>query len=177
MHSIALITGGARSGKSSLALEKAMTYERRAFIATAVAFDDEMRRRIATHRQERSDAFLTVEEPVRLAQAIAALPPDIEVAVVDCLTVWLGNLFHEHGADGAPFAEADAFLKLLDAPPCPLILVANEVGLGIVPDTPLARAYRDAAGRLNCRVAEKADTVVLTVCGIPVLIKGGKYKQ
>lgn len=169
---ITLITGGARSGKSRHALELASEYDRKAFIATAQAFDDEMKDRITKHQAERGDSFANVEEPIDLAGAISSLPQDTEAAVVDCLTVWIGNLMHKYGEDTDTFSEVDSLLKILAEPPCDIILVANEVGMGIVPENGMARKYRDITGRLNQDIASLADTVIITVSGIPVTIKG-----
>lgn len=174
MNRITLITGGGRSGKSTHALSLARGYrEKKAFIATAEAFDDEMRERIGKHRQERGDAFVTVEEPLDPARALKSLPGDIAVAVVDCLTVWLGNLMHHRGARDERYPEMDSLMDILSNPPCDLILVTNEVGMGIVPHNDMARRFRDLAGRVNQEAAALADDVVLMVCGIPVRVKGG----
>lgn len=141
-----------------------------------------MRRRIECHRAERGEGWSTVEEPVDLAGALVRLAPETEVAVVDCLTVWLGNLVHrgEGAADlaadlanPATFPEIGALLALLDDPPCPLILVTNELGWGIVPDNALARAFRDLAGRVNEEAARRADRVVMMVAGRPLELPGG----
>jgi adenosylcobinamide kinase / adenosylcobinamide-phosphate guanylyltransferase len=174
MHTITLITGGARSGKSAFALELARKrYSQKAFIATALAFDREMKERIRNHQKERGDAFRTVEEPLHLAEALMNLPRDIEAALVDCLTVWLGNLYHHcHENERTVREQVDAFLAALDTAPCDLILVTNEVGWGIVPDNPLARAFRDRAGHLNREMARKAQQVYLMCCGIPLALKG-----
>lgn len=175
MNEIVLVTGGGRSGKSDYALKLAEPYRKRAFVATAVAFDDEMRQRIARHRQERDPTFLTVEEPTDLAGAVRALPADTDVAVIDCLTVWLGNLLHKHGEqDDESLPEITAWLELLTHPPCRLMVVTNEVGMGIIPANEEARRFRDMAGRLNQNVARLADRVVLMVSGIPVNAKGAE---
>jgi adenosylcobinamide kinase / adenosylcobinamide-phosphate guanylyltransferase len=172
MKQVILIVGGGRSGKSNYALELAHDYKTKAFIATSEAFDDEMRERIARHRQERDSAYLTVEEPLDIARAVSSLPDRTEVAIIDCLTVWLGNLMHCHGQDQTAFDEVDSFLKLLNNPPCDLIVVTNEVGQGIIPENALARRFRDEAGILNQQVARLAQRVILMVCAIPVFIKG-----
>jgi adenosylcobinamide kinase/adenosylcobinamide-phosphate guanylyltransferase len=171
MKRITLVTGGGRSGKSKHALTLAAPYENKVFIATAEATDDEMRERIKLHRLERNSSYLTVEEPVNLAVALEALPKKTEVAVVDCITVWLGNLFHrEKLADGA-CAELDAFLHILDAPPFHLILVTNEIGMGIIPGDSATRRFRDSAGSINQMLAERAHEVFMVVCGIPIRVK------
>ncbi|HZF14153.1 MAG TPA: bifunctional adenosylcobinamide kinase/adenosylcobinamide-phosphate guanylyltransferase [Thermoanaerobaculia bacterium] len=174
---ITLVTGGARSGKSRFALELALAGERPAFIATAEPFDGEMAERISRHREERGERCLTVEEPLDLAAALARLPPDTGIAVVDCLTVWLGNLLHREERQGSPNgeepAEIAAFLAALASPPCPLVLVTNEVGMGLVADHPLGRRFVDLSGRLNQAVAGRAERVVLLVSGLPLHLKGG----
>jgi len=171
MKRIVLVTGGSRSGKSSHALDLASRYDRKAFIATAEALDPEMRARIDEHRRTRDRSFHTVEEPTDLAAAVKAVPAGVEVAVIDCITVWLGNLFyHERVKDGiAP--EIEAFLASLEAPPCDLIVVTNELGMGIIPADAETRQFRDVAGRVNQHLARLAHEVILTVCGIPVRIK------
>lgn len=179
-----MITGGARSGKSRFALASAEEAgHRRVYVASAEPLDEEMRRRIERHRGERGAGWSTIEEPVDLAGALARLAPETEVAVVDCLTVWLGNLVHRsEGAadlaadltDLATFPEIAALLALLDAPPCPLIFVTNELGWGIVPDNALARAFRDLAGRVNEEVARRADRVVLMIAGRALELPGGR---
>ena len=171
MGLITLITGGVRSGKSRHALALASGFARRAFVATAEPFDEEMRERIGRHRAVRGDAFLTVEEPCDIAGALTRLDPGTEVAVVDCLTVWLANLMHRQGPDQERYPEVDALFKALETPPCRLILVSNEIGMGIVPENPMARRFRDLAGAVNQQIAALADEVVLMVSGIPVTIK------
>jgi adenosylcobinamide kinase/adenosylcobinamide-phosphate guanylyltransferase len=174
MSKITLITGGARSGKSSLALSLGLqNHSKRAFIATAVPFDPEMKERISRHRKERGDQFHTIEEPIELPRVLTALPGGTEVVVVDCLTVWLGNLYHRFRDEGKEVrARVETFLTHLDHPVCDLILVTNEVGWGIVPDNPLARSFRDMAGYLNRCVAHRAATAYLLCCGIPLTLKG-----
>ena len=183
---ITLITGGARSGKSRYALQLAEPYRARTFLATATAFDDEMRKRIADHQEERAGTFQTVEEPHFLARALEDLPADTEVVVVDCLTVWLGNLMYqaeqqqekqkEHHPDAFPTVPEDCaavldFLHKLDSElSFHLILVSNELGMGLVPPEPMARAFRDLAGRVNQEVAGRADRVLLMVSGLALEI-------
>jgi adenosylcobinamide kinase/adenosylcobinamide-phosphate guanylyltransferase len=174
---ITLVTGGARSGKSRYALELAERFPNRAFIATAEAFDDEMQERIQRHRRQRGERFASIEEPVDLAGALRRLPGDTGIAVVDCLTVWLGNLYHRRGAEPADdledFPEIGAFLAALRAVPCPLVLVTNEVGLGVIAADPMTRGFVEVAGRLNQEVAARAERVVLLVSGLPLALKGG----
>ena len=159
--------GGARSGKSrhaeGLITRLAPPW---VYIATAQAFDDEMRARIAEHQAWRLDGWHTLEAPVDLAGAIirAAGRP----VLIDCLTLWLTNLM----LGSRDIAAATATLEAaLDARAEPAVIVSNEVGLGIVPETPLGRAFRDEAGRLNQRMAARADRVLFMVAGLPMTVK------
>ena len=163
-----LILGGARSGKTSLALRRAEAGPGRpVMIATAEALDAEMAERIARHRAERGPDWRTVEAPLALAEALEGLAKD-EIAVVDCLTLWLSNLMHA-GRD--PEAETLGLIKALAGRE--VILVSNEVGLGIVPEHPLGRRFRDAAGRMNQALAAAADNALFVVAGLPLVLKGG----
>lgn len=168
MSRVVLITGGARSGKSGHALELARGYQSKAFIATALAGDEEMRERIARHRAEREASFTTVEEPLDLAAALRSLNPRTGVAVVDCLTLWVANLMEQSDGQDGDFRRTDEFLAALEDPPCDVVVVTNEVGMGIVPANAAARRFRDLAGRLNQRVAAVADEVIFMVCGMPM---------
>lgn len=170
---ITFVIGGARSGKSSHAELIAGQHDgKRIYIATAQPFDDEMRDRIARHKLARKGKFSdTIEEPVDLADALDRIPANSSVALVDCLTVWVGNLLHHRGLLDR-YDEIDRFLGRLDAPSVPLVIVSNEVGQGIVPGDPMSRHFRDHAGWLNQAVAQKADRVIWMVAGIPVVIKG-----
>ena len=173
MKKITLFTGGSRSGKSRHAMNAALKYHKRAFIATAPVCDEEMEQRIAAHRAERGDRFTTIEEPTDIAAAIASVPPETEVILLDCLTVWAGNLMHKHNSsEVSSLPELEALFNLLSNPPLDIILVTNEVGSGIIPANVMARQFRDLAGTINQKVAEKADTVILCVSGIPLTIKG-----
>ena len=168
--SVTLVTGGARSGKSSFAMKLALKYKNPVFIATAVPFDDEMRNRIAKHQTERVNRFIcTLEEPYNPAQAIKKIPCNTGVILLDCITVWLGNLLYREEKD--KFGEIEEFIACLDNLPVPMIIVTNEVGMGIVPDNSLGRRFRDIAGETNRRIAEKADKVIMTVCGLPLYLK------
>jgi len=171
-NKITLVTGGARSGKSRHALELADQYQHKAFLATAQAFDPEMEDRIQKHQAERQDRFLTLEEPRDLVAALGQLPSTVEVVLIDCLTVWMSNLMYFHPDAEENYPEVQAFLDLLKSPPCDLILVTNEVGMGIVPLNALSRKFRDEAGRLNQEAAKLADQVFFVVSGIPMSIKG-----
>ncbi len=173
MARITLVTGGARSGKSDHALRMALgTSDGTAvFVATAEAFDDEMRERIEKHRRERPAGMPTVEAPVDLAGALRSLPAGTGIAVVDCLTVWMSNLMHHLGPAADSYRPVKELLELIEHPPCDLVFVTNEVGLGIVPENALARRFRDLAGSLNRAVAARADRVIFMVCGIPMQVK------
>lgn len=167
-----LITGGARSGKSAHALELANGHARRIFIATAEAFDDEMRERIARHRAERGEAWETIEAPLDLGTAIQGVRDASAVIVVDCLTVWLGTLMHhDAGFDETAPILHNALDAVRSAQAARIILVTNEVGMSIVPENALARRFRDLAGRINQQFAAMADQVILTVCGQTLTIK------
>jgi adenosyl cobinamide kinase/adenosyl cobinamide phosphate guanylyltransferase len=176
MNRVTLITGGARSGKSRYALELADTDARRVFIATAEPCDEEMRARIEKHRSARGSAFDTIEEPYDLAGALRAMPTGTGVAVIDCLTVWLGNLMYRHGEEQTDYPEVGEFLAAVESPACNLLIVTNEVGFGIVPDNPLGRRFRDMAGVVNQEVARRADRVVMMVCGHPMVVKERKER-
>lgn len=161
--------GGARSGKSRLAERLAQAANRpRRYIATAQAWDDEMRDRIAQHRVQRGADWITVEAPLDLASALQAANSD-EIVLVDCATLWLSN----HLLAEADLATAEAALiAAITACAAPVIVVSNEVGWSIVPDNALARRFRDAQGRLNQQMAAKADLVIAVMAGIPMVLKG-----
>lgn len=168
-----LLTGGARCGKSALALQLALPYSRRAFVATAELMDQEMRERVFKHRMERGDLFHTVEEPIELGRALSALPPETGVAVVDCLTVWLGNLYYRlEGREDRIREKVESFLAQIDRFAQDVIFVTNEVGWGIVPENAVSRSFRDMAGFLNRSVAERSTNVYLVCAGLPLTLKG-----
>lgn len=167
-----LVLGGARSGKSRHAQRLAEERSaRRLFVATAQPFDDEMRDRIARHRADRDASWRTIEAPVELPRAIRDHGAGDHVLLVDCLTLWLSNLLL---ADADMEAAAAALEEAVAAATAPVILVANEVGFGIVPDNALARRFRDAAGLLNQRLAAACDATDLVVAGIPLRIAGAR---
>ncbi|MGF1510059.1 MAG: bifunctional adenosylcobinamide kinase/adenosylcobinamide-phosphate guanylyltransferase [Myxococcota bacterium] len=168
-----LISGGARSGKSRFALHLAQQRgTRRAFIATAQAFDDEMEARINAHRAERASTFTTFEEPVNLALCLRRASEDHDVVVIDCLTLWLSNLLHFHRENEREVSrELERTFETLQKLSTPTIAVVNEVGLGIVPSTPLGRGFRDASGRMQKSWADAADEVYAAAFGIIVRFK------
>lgn len=181
---VTLILGGARSGKSRYAerlIEDRLvedrlvedrvggTYRAATYIATAEALDDEMVARVALHRARRGPSWLTVETPLDITGALGLYTDPEKPVLVDCLTLWLTNLILAE-RDGE--RETDALLVALGAIKGPVVLIANEVGFGIVPDNALARRFRDAAGLLNQSVAGVADRVVLVTAGLPLVLKG-----
>jgi adenosylcobinamide kinase / adenosylcobinamide-phosphate guanylyltransferase len=166
-----MLTGGGRSGKSSEALRIAGRYSKKAFIATAEPIDSEMEERIARHKAERGDDYLTIEAPVDVAGALGSLPSDTEVVVIDCLTVWLSNLMHKFGWDREEFQQVEDLLDLLENPPFNIIVITNEIGMGIIPLGKETRNYRDTAGRLNQRTASAAARVIFMVSGLPMVLK------
>jgi adenosylcobinamide kinase/adenosylcobinamide-phosphate guanylyltransferase len=166
--SLTFVLGGARSGKS-LHAEKLVTAQPRPwlYIATAQAYDGEMRQRIAEHRARRGAGWETIEAPSDLAGALEAASEGRAV-LVDCLTLWLTNHML---ADSDVAAESARLADILARPRGPWVVVSNEVGFGIVPDNALARRFRDAAGRLNSQVAAAADSVLMMVAGLPLKVK------
>lgn len=171
---VSLVLGGARSGKSSHA-EKLVAGtlfgappRAAIYIATAQAGDVEMATRIMAHRARRGPHWSTIEEPIKLAQALVDAGARSAPILVDCLTLWLANLMQ---ASADLDEAADELVRTLEGFASPVVFVSNEVGLWIVPGTPLGRAFRDAQGRLNMRLAERADRVILMTAGLPLLLK------
>ena len=169
LQKLGLVLGGAASGKSAYSEGiVTLTGHPRAYLATAEARDDEMKRRIARHRVLRGEGWRTVEAPLDASAALAAIPEG-EAVLIDCATLWLSNQMLA-GRDLA--AETDRLLAAIGARAAPVVVVSNEIGMGLVPDTPLGRAFRDAQGALNQRLAASADLVVLVVAGLPLALKG-----
>ena len=173
-----LILGGARSGKSALAEGRAFASGLEvSYIATAEAGDAEMVARIAMHRARRPDRWRLIEEPITLAAVLRQEAATKRCVIVDCLTLWLSNLL---GADSAPVEsplfvrERTALLDALPALPGHIILISNEVGMGIVPFGSLSRRFCDEAGRLHQDLARTCDRVILTVAGLPYILKGDR---
>jgi adenosyl cobinamide kinase/adenosyl cobinamide phosphate guanylyltransferase len=165
---LTLVLGGARSGKSRHAQILAMaTPPPWVYIATAQALDEEMRERIAKHKADRGDGWSTIEEPIELARAVAEAQPQAPL-VVDCVTLWVSNLMLAGHDVEAAMAE---FVKSIDGRNAPTIVVSNEVGAGLVPETPLGRAFRDEAGLINQQLAASAHNVLLMVAGLAMPLK------
>lgn len=175
-HRITLVLGGARSGKSTYASRLAEArFERPLYLATAEAFDEEMKDRIDRHRAARGSRWACLEEPLEVPRALLAMPGNVDGVLLDCVTVWLCNVFMK---DGGPAVEArrGELVAALQGMKKEIVIVSNEVGMGIVPDNPMSREFRDHAGWLNQDLAEIADHVVLVVAGIPMILKGKKQK-
>lgn len=167
---LTLVLGGARSGKSRRAqlLCEALS-DARVFIATAEPFDNEMAERIAQHRLDRGSSWQTVEAPLDIVEAIRGASSSSAVCLVDCLTLWLSNLMH---TDRDVDTEISKLLGFLENATGAVVFVSNEVGMGLVPETPLGREFRDLQGRLNQRVASICDYVEFVAAGLPITLKG-----
>ncbi|WP_213741463.1 bifunctional adenosylcobinamide kinase/adenosylcobinamide-phosphate guanylyltransferase [Bradyrhizobium sp. dw_411] len=169
-----LVLGGARSGKSafaeSLVRDSGLA---RIYLATATAGDDEMKARVAQHRAQRGDGWVTVEEPLALVDALTREATRGRAVLVDCLTLWLSNLMM---AERDPEVEARRLTRFLGVAKYPVVFVSNEVGLGLVPETPLGRRFRDAQGRLNQLVAACVPNVVFIAAGLPLWLKQSLLK-
>jgi adenosylcobinamide kinase/adenosylcobinamide-phosphate guanylyltransferase len=155
----------------ALKTAEAAEAEQRIFIATAVPFDAEMQDRVRRHQKERGDGWITLEVPLALPEALAEHCREGRVIVVDCLTLWVSNLLLEWADAAAVESRIAELARAVKACTGPVILVSNEVGLGVVPDSQLGRQFRDLAGMANQAVADAADEVIMTVAGIPVVIK------
>jgi len=171
-NKLLFITGGARCGKSSFALREASnTPGTKAYIATAEGLDEEMKERIKTHKKQRSKDWDTFEEPINIVDVMRGIKGTYTSIIIDCLTLWLSNVM---AADLDVLDEIEKLIQALrtTSSVSHISVVTNEVGMGIVPDTELARKFRDMSGLLNQRVAEVADEVYLLVSGIPLKVKG-----
>lgn len=181
MAKIVLITGGSRSGKSTYAQNVAESISgSRTYIATCPYIDEEMEERIRKHKESRrASSWQTIEETVDLAGALR-ISKESQVILIDCLTLWINNLMYAAEQRGEIFSEEkistlnEEIIQVCRDLPGTVIFVTNEVGLGIIPDNPLSRLYRDVAGRCNQIMAGYADTVIFMISGIPLIIKGEK---
>lgn len=164
-----LILGGARSGKSALAEKLALESGQEViYIATATADDQEMAERITYHQQQRPDHWQLIEEPIYLAAALEQHAAENRTILVDCLTLWLSNLLFAEQLE----KQKEALLQQLPHLPGRIIMVSNEVGLGIVPMGELSRRFQNEAGRLHQTLAQQCERVILTVAGLPHILKG-----
>lgn len=182
-RTVTLVLGGVRSGKSRFAQECASRFPRVGFVATAKPSDAEMLKKIRRHREERSNHWQTLEEPLDLGRVVAEHAAKFDVLLVDCLTIFVANLLEAAETDPASTdptnnaptnmeSRIEAFLQALHAAPASVVLVSNEVGSGVVPPYPAGRRFRDALGELNQQVAAIADNAVLMVAGLPLALKG-----
>lgn len=179
---IVFIIGGARSGKSLFAIAEASKVKgKKAYIATAEALDDEMKERIKEHKNQRGKDWDTYEEPWKIVNLINGIKNRYRVILIDCLTLWLSNLIHKsQGVEkyiGEFIDEIESIKHSNHSNVLTLIIVSNEVGMGIVPANKLARRFRDMAGILNQKVAEVADEVYMMVAGVPIRIKHNSRKK
>ncbi|MCD4742691.1 MAG: bifunctional adenosylcobinamide kinase/adenosylcobinamide-phosphate guanylyltransferase [Desulfobacteraceae bacterium] len=178
-----LVVGGCKSGKSRYALNLAAKISagagpagensavRKIFVATSVPTDFEMKERVIAHKKERGENWLTIEEPIFLPEVIEEYSKQADVILIDCLTLWISNLLYKDYNKEKIFECIQEFVKSIKNADCPIILVSNEVGSGIVPENKLARQFRDIAGITNQEVAAAVTNVVWTIAGIPVNIK------
>jgi adenosylcobinamide kinase / adenosylcobinamide-phosphate guanylyltransferase len=170
-----LVLGGARSGKSAFAeMLVRDSGLARIYLATATAEDDEMKARVAQHRAQRGDGWITIEEPLALVDALTREATRGHAVLVDCLTLWLSNLMM---AERDPDVEARRLTRFLGVAKYPVVFVSNEVGLGLVPETPLGRRFRDAQGRLNQLVAACVPNVVFIAAGLPLWLKKSSLQE
>ena len=165
---ISLILGGARSGKSQYAENLSNDYEKKIYLATAQARDNEFKERIKIHQQRRENSWQTLEEPLQIANVITTHSHPETVVLIDCLTLWLSNML-EHKKN--PEQETNTLIKALAQANGPIIMVSNEVGLSIVPENALARHFRDEQGKLNQALANVATNVVFMAAGLPLILK------
>lgn len=169
---LVFIVGGARSGKSAhaLSLVSARPWLRRVYVATAQALDTEMAARIDAHRGERGEGWETIEEPFEVAKTVQSLGAGSAV-IIDCLTLWLSNLMHSNLSDGEIKKAASALAQICRSSSSLIIAVSNEVGLGLVPENPLARRFRDLSGWMNQQMASTAREAWFVASGIPLKLK------
>jgi adenosylcobinamide kinase / adenosylcobinamide-phosphate guanylyltransferase len=171
MGKITLVLGGARSGKSSFALGLAKKYHKVAFIATCEGRDKEMRERIKKHKIARPKNWTTFEKNKDIVPALDNMGNSFDCIIIDCLTLWVSNLLLSKNKEEKIARETASLLAMLKKNKARVILVSNEVGLGLVPVNKLGRKFRDIAGRVNQLAAKEADRVFFTVSGIPIKIK------
>jgi adenosylcobinamide kinase/adenosylcobinamide-phosphate guanylyltransferase len=167
------ITGGCRSGKSQYALDYANRhFSKKIYLATCEALDDEMIQRVETHKRLRGPEWLTIEEPVEIVDRIKQYSDNADVILLDCLTLWLSNLLLRGNNDLKMMEAMEGLVHSLKERQISIILVSNEVGMGIVPADSLSRRFRDLSGMANQKIAEVADAVIFMVSGMPIFLKG-----
>jgi adenosylcobinamide kinase/adenosylcobinamide-phosphate guanylyltransferase len=167
------ITGGCRSGKSRYAIDYANRhFSKKLYLATCEILDEEMARRVENHKKMRGMEWVTVEEPIEVVETIREYQDQVEVILLDCMTLWLSNLLLKWDDDAKVMMEIDRFTSAIKDVWVSLIFVSNEVGMGIVPGDPIGRRFRDLSGMANQKIAEAADSVIFMVSGIPIFLKG-----
>jgi len=167
------IIGGARSGKSRFALDYANRhFSKKLYLATCEVIDEEMVQRVENHKKMRGSEWKTIEEPIEIVNKINEYGDRVEVILMDCLTLWLSNLLMKHTNNVKIMDEVDRFINTVKQHQTSFLIVSNEVGMGIVPADPLSRRFRDLQGMANQKIAEAAETVILMVSGIPMILKG-----
>jgi adenosylcobinamide kinase/adenosylcobinamide-phosphate guanylyltransferase len=172
MGHLLLVTGGTRSGKSRYAMERASLWGPRVlYVATCQPADAEMQERVRRHQAERPAAWMTIEPGAQVLPAIQAQASDVDGILLDCLTLYVSNMLMSGSGELEVMQQVDALCVALRDVGRPAVVVTNEVGWGVVPETPLGRLFRDAAGRANQVAARHAQEVVMLVCGLPVVIK------
>ncbi len=169
LHSV-LILGGARSGKSNFAESLAINYPEVTYIATGVAVDGEMQTRIEKHQQDRPQHWQTIESPIHLANSLNQIELDSTCVLIDCMSFWVNNCLYN--SEQTWIEQREDYLKMLAKISNPIIMVSNEISLGITPRGAETRQFVDELGRLHQRLAEHVETVVFMVAGIPQIIKG-----
>jgi len=170
---VILITGGGRSGKSRFALDYAnRNFSKKLYLATCELLDEEMALRIENHKKMRGPEWQTVEEPISIVDKIGDYGNQVEVILLDCITLWLSNLLLKWDNDLKIRDEVEKLIGAIQESQTSFIFVSNEVGMGIVPADPLGRRFRDLSGMANQRIAEVAETVIFMVSGIPIFLKG-----
>jgi adenosylcobinamide kinase / adenosylcobinamide-phosphate guanylyltransferase len=168
-----LVTGGCRSGKSQFAQDYANRhFRRKLYLATCEALDEEMTKRIEDHKKRRGSDWQTVEEPTEIVKAIKEHANNMEVILLDCITLWLSNLLMRQKSDHEIMNEVSRLIDTFTQDPTSFIFVSNEVGMGIVPIEPLGRRFRDLSGMANQKIGEAVQMVVFMVSGIPAFLKG-----
>ncbi|PIE70760.1 MAG: bifunctional adenosylcobinamide kinase/adenosylcobinamide-phosphate guanylyltransferase [Deltaproteobacteria bacterium] len=179
MHAIFYVTGGCRSGKTRFAMDLAESTASsgRVYLATCEPVDAEMKRRVARHRNERGSGWRTVEEPLDLTGTLTRIAGDASVVLIDCFTLWVSNRMMAGDTETDIRSHAKALMEVIGMRVCPVVMVSNEVGWGIVPEHPLSRAFRDILGEVNQFLARAADTAVLMASGMPVYLKGSSVSS